>query len=67
MPQQRDPSKAFPAEILALEKRGVPLPTWYAGPLYTGNGTSEAMAELNRVRESPDTTGLPAPEDDAAF
>lgn len=46
-----DPSKAFPAEVLELAEQGIPLPTWYSGPLYTGNGTGAAVRRLQEERE----------------
>jgi hypothetical protein len=46
------PKKAFPAEVLALRDQGIPLPTWYCGPLYEGDAELEADAlrQLEQVR-----------------
>lgn len=50
MDKSRDPNKIFPDEVLALQKEGVPLPAFFAGPLYTGNGTVEALKALKEER-----------------
>lgn len=44
------PQRAFPQEVLDLERRGIALPNWYAGPLYTGNGYGTALESLKRAR-----------------
>lgn len=61
--KQLDPDKAFPAEVLALREQGVPLPSWYAGPLYTGNGAIEAAKKLEAARSQ---ATAPDPADDTA-
>lgn len=67
MSKHLDPKKAFPDEVLALQKeRGVPLPSWFAGPLYSGNGTESAIKELQQAREAAvvqadDPTGTAKP------
>jgi hypothetical protein len=52
MAKRLDPNKAFPDEVLALRNHGVPLPAFFAGPLYTGNGTAEALEQLQRTRDA---------------
>jgi hypothetical protein len=49
-----DPERAFPAEVLALRDAGVPLPTWYAGPLdtTTRDDVDRAMILLAEVRKA---------------
>jgi hypothetical protein len=47
------PQKAFPDEVLAFERdHGIPLPDFFAGPLYTGNGTVEAVKDLQAARDA---------------
>jgi hypothetical protein len=47
-----DPVRVFPPEVIELrEKQGVPLPTWFSGPLYTGNGGDEAKKAVVEQRE----------------
>jgi len=67
MDKNLDPKRAFPAEVLALAEQGVPLPTWYAGPLYTGNGSADALKELEaeRKRASAPDSASSDPDDDA--
>lgn len=51
MDKRLDPNKAFPDEVLTLHREeGIPLPAFFAGPLYTGNGTSEALKVLEEHR-----------------
>lgn len=51
MDKRLDPNKAFPEEVLTLHREeGIPLPAFFAGPLYTGNGTSEALKVLEKHR-----------------
>lgn len=50
MDKSRDPNKIFPDEVLALQEEGVPLPAFFSGPLYTGNGTVEALKVLEEER-----------------
>lgn len=45
-----EPQKVFPSEVLELQEQGVPLPDWFAGPLYTGNGSGKAVDELHQER-----------------
>lgn len=47
-----DPEKAFPDELLELRDKGVPLPVWYSGPYYDGNGAVEAQRQLDRLIQS---------------
>lgn len=47
---EHDPQKVFPEEVLDLEKQGIPLPTWFAGPLYSGNGSTRAVAAVEKRR-----------------
>jgi hypothetical protein len=42
-----NPRKALPAEVVSLRHEGVPYPSWYVGPLYTGNGGAAAGAALD--------------------
>lgn len=61
------PHKVFPAEVLELQKQGVPLPDWFVGPLYNGNGSSEAVAQLQTERaratqNPPESTDADAPD-----
>lgn len=51
MPKPSSPEKAFPDEILDLRDEGVPLPAWYSGPLYQGNGSEAAQNQLARLAE----------------
>lgn len=51
MAKRIDPDRAFPDEVKVLREQGVPFPTWYAGPLYTGNGTDSAVKELLAERD----------------
>lgn len=45
MSKHLDPDKAFAPEVIALRNdRGIPLPTWYSGPLYTRNGDGPDVA-----------------------
>jgi hypothetical protein len=46
-----DPTRVFPTEVLELQKQGVPLPTWFSGSLYRGNGTEEATKAIVEHRE----------------
>lgn len=52
-----DPDRAFPREVLELRDAGVPLPTWYAGPLdrTTREDVRRAMVLLAAVREAAGT------------
>lgn len=47
-----DPEKAFPNELLELRDKGVPLPDWYSGPYYDGNGPGKAQEALRRLVQS---------------
>lgn len=51
MPKPTSPEKAFPDEILDLRDEGVPLPAWYSGPLYQGNGSEAAREKLAKLAE----------------
>jgi hypothetical protein len=63
MSQHHTPGKVFPAEVSHLVASGV-VPTWYAGPLYAGNGTADALAKLDMVRKTAEAEG--APDDDSS-
>jgi hypothetical protein len=52
MATQTPPERAFPDEILDLRDEGVPLPAWYSGPLYQGNGPEAAKNQLARLMGS---------------
>ena len=62
-----DPDSAFPPEVIELKRRGVPLPTWFAGPLYTGNGPLEAVNRLHAAREHADDEHHLRDDEPAAF
>jgi hypothetical protein len=66
MDKHLDPNKAFPDEVLELHRdAGVPLPAFFAGPLYTGNGTAKALEAVEAARaaarapESPTEQSTP--------
>lgn len=63
MEQHTDPATVFPAEVAALVATGV-VPTWYAGPRYSGNGTAEALKHLASVRAGA-ASGKAVPNDDS--
>jgi hypothetical protein len=42
--------QGFPDEILEQNDKGVPLPVWYSGPYYDGNGAHEAQEELRLLK-----------------
>jgi hypothetical protein len=42
-----NPKKALPAEVQSLHREGVPYPSWYVGPIYTGNGGWAAREALD--------------------
>lgn len=70
MDKRLDPNKAFPDEVLKLHReQGVPLPAFFAGPLYTGNGPLEALEALNKHREAAleEHRAASGEEDQAAF
>jgi hypothetical protein len=54
------PERAFPEEIVADLRAGVPEPVLYSGPLYTGNGDHPALRRLRERRKKP-----VAPQSDA--
>lgn len=62
MTKHLDPDKAFPPEVIDLrDQRGIPLPTWYSGPLYTRNGDGiDAARELRAEAEAD--AGAPPPQ-----
>jgi hypothetical protein len=62
-----DPESAFPAEVHALSAQGVPLPTWFAGPIYTGNGPVEALKQLHDERQRATDAVEPRDEEPAEF
>lgn len=64
-PSKSNPEDAFPAEVLKLRRdRGVPLPTWYAGPLYPRDGSEFAQQEFEIHREgSPSRSSDEGSED----
>ena len=66
MNKHPDPDKAFPPEVLELATAGVPLPTWFAGPLYTGNGSAEALSALDAARAQADPGETSASDDEPA-
>ena len=41
-------------EVLQLEKDGVPLPTWFAGPIFNGYDPVAAASELQAARDAAD-------------
>jgi hypothetical protein len=66
MAQHLDPQEAFPDEVRDLhEKQGIPWPTWYAGPLYTGNGPEAALKALEEHQAGQNALGVtPSPATD---
>lgn len=58
------PDKAFPAEVLALQKRGVPLPTWFAGPVYLGNGPGPGLKLLEEEHKRVASQGTANTDDE---
>jgi len=63
MSHLNDPKKTFPTEVLELREEGVPLPTWFSGPLYTGNGSSDAVAAVKEQRAAAKAPLTPAKDE----
>lgn len=55
--------KAFPDEVLEGSAEGYPLPDFYSGPLYEGNGPAKAHKELAKIQRD---FGTPDAEVDLA-
>ena len=55
-----NPENRFPEEVIELKRQGVPLPTWYAGPLYDPSAYSvrEALGRIVEARRSADDTAI---------
>lgn len=51
MAKRLNPYFAFPEEVVQLHEQGVPWPTWYCGPLLTGD-VDQAVKELVAERDS---------------
>ena len=66
MDKHLNPDKAFPPEVLEVARAGVGLPTWYAGPLYTGNGSAEALKVLGAARDEAEAAPVAASDDEPA-
>jgi hypothetical protein len=60
MSHLNNPQKTFPDEVLELREGGVPLPTWFSGPVYTGNGSSAAVAAVKEKRAAAEAPLTPA-------
>jgi hypothetical protein len=53
----RRPDVVFPPEVLALQRRGVPLPTWYSGPMNPTDGLEVATRQYEGFVEDQETAG----------
>lgn len=53
--RRRNPEEAFPAEVHALRRRGIPLPDWFSGALYPEDGWEEAKNKFEAYRKRAPT------------